>query len=135
MTLPLPYVTMAVFCQEARQHPDGTLTLTNVLDRITVSEVGGRLPRVAPLVAVVGLRCDSAPGTHQIRLDVHQPSGASHRLATLPVEPRAEGDNIARILRINLDIHELGDYWVDVGWDDRVVTRMRLSVVRAAISG
>ena len=129
---PLPHVAIAVFCQEARQHPDGTMTLNNILDRITVSEAAGRLPRVASVVAVVALRCTPPYGRHQLGLDVHQPAGAVRRIATLPVDTSPESDSIARILRIDLEIQEFGNYWFDVVWDDRVVTRMRLSVMRAA---
>jgi len=126
-----PYVALAVFCKEARQNPDGTLTLHNIVERITVSEVDGVMPRVASLVAVVAVRCAAPYGTHRLGLDVHQPSGAVRRLAVLPVDTSPESDSIARILRIDLDIQELGSYWFDVGWDDLVLTRMRLFVRRA----
>jgi hypothetical protein len=135
MSLPPPYVALAVFCKEARQHPDGTLTLNHILDRITVTESVATLPRVASVVACVALRCAPPYGTHQLGVDVHQPAGAIRRLATLPVETSAERDTIARILRLELEIQEFGSYWFDVSWDDRVVTKMRLFVRRAEESG
>ena len=134
MLLTPPYVALAVFCREARQDPDGTLTLSNIVDRITVNEAAGRLPRVASFVAVVALRCDPHPGAHRLGLDVRRPGGASQRLALLPVDTSSEGDSIARILRMDLEIQEFGDHWFDVSWDDRVVTKMRLSV-RAGETG
>lgn len=135
MPLLPPFVALAVFCKEARQHPDGTLTLNNILDRITVTESVAKPPRVASVVAVVAFRCAPPYGAHQLGVDVHQPAGAVRRLATLPVDTSPESDTIARILRLDLEIQEFGSYWFDVSWDDRVVTKMRLFVRRAEESG
>jgi hypothetical protein len=126
----VPYVAIAVFCADARQNPDGTLTLNDILDRLAVSDAAVRLPQVASVVAVVAVRCRPPWGAHQLGLDVHEPGGAVRRLTRIPVDTATEGENVARILRLDLEIHQFGDYWFDVGWDDQVVTRIRLSVVR-----
>ena len=123
-----PHVALAVFCSEARQNPDGTLTINHILDRLTVTAAAGPLPTIAPLVAVIALRCDAIAGAHQLALDVNAPDAGRRRLAALPVDLSAEGDSIARILRIPLQIDRLGVYWFDVRWDERAVTRMRLTV-------
>jgi hypothetical protein len=135
LTLSPPYVALAVFCQEARQNPDGTLTLSHVLDRVTVSEQMGRLPRVASLVAVVALRCSAPWGTHQLGIAVHPPDGSMLLMTTLDVDTSAEMYNVARILKMDLKIGHYGNYWFDVRWDDRLVTRMQLSVRRSANGG
>lgn len=131
MKLQPPYVALAVFCSEARQNTDGTLTVNNVLDRLTVSEAAGPLPKVASLVAVIALRCEAITGAHELGLDVIPPHTTARRLASLPVDTSAEGGNIARILRLNLEIDRFGDHWFDVRWDDRTLTRMQLTVSRA----
>jgi hypothetical protein len=120
-----PHVALAVFCGEARQNPDGTLTVDRVLDRLTVTAAAGPLPTIAQLVAVIALRCDTIGGAHELALDVNSPDAGPRRLAVLPVDLSAEGDSIARILRMPLEIDRLGVYWFDVRWDERVVTRMR----------
>lgn len=132
MTLLPPYVALAVFCKDARQDPDGTLTINSIVDRITVAESMTRLPQVASVVAVVALRCGAPWGTHQLGLDVRPPTGAARRLAMLPVDTSLERDSVARILRMDFEIQEFGDYWFDVRWDADIVSRMRLVVRPAA---
>lgn len=128
MKLLSPYVAVAVFCREARQNPDGTLTIAHVLDRITVDEAAGQLPRAASLVAVIALRSEPPLGAHELGLDVHSPSGGRRPVVALPVDTSAEGGAIARILKIDFEIEEFGDYWFGVMWDNRPVSRMKLQV-------
>lgn len=127
MEIAAPYVAVAVFCQHARQNPDGTLTIERVVDRLTVVDPS-RLPQTAGLVAVIALRCEPPWGHHLLSLDVAMPSGAQRSLASLDVETGSHTDTIARILSIDVEVVELGPYWFDVGWDGRVVTRMKLEV-------
>jgi hypothetical protein len=123
---------MAVFCQQARQNQDGTLTVEQVMDRMTVTQKAGPLPHVAGLVAVIALRCEAPWGAHELGLDVRAPDGAARRVAALQVDTSPETDAIARILRIDFEIEQFGIYWFGVLWNGRLVTRMKLEV-RAAI--
>src|SRR4051812_25165197 len=104
-----PFVAVAAFCVSATQNSDGTLSLDRIIDRVTI-QPSARQPWIAPLTAVVALRCVPETATHQLGLQVREPgSGAARRLVSLPVEIDAANRNVARILRFDFEIEALGE--------------------------
>jgi hypothetical protein len=127
-----PFVTVAAFCVGATQNSDGTLSLDRIIDRVTIGPTA-RQPWIAPLTAVVALRCAPKTATHQLGLQVREPgSRATRPLVSLPVEIGAENRNVARILRFDFQIEALGEYWFDVMWDGEHVTSVGLLAQRSA---
>ena len=125
-----PFVAVAAFCVGATQNSDGTLSLDRIIDRVTIQR-SARQPWIAPLTAVVALRCAPETAAHQLGLQVREPGGhAARPLMSLAVEINAENRNIARILRFDFEIDALGEYWFDVMWDGAHVTSVGLLAQR-----
>ena len=129
-----PLVTLAVLCQEATQHADGTLTLTRILDQLAIPRPAVRpLPVAVTLTAAICVRAGSPLGGELV-LVARAPSGGSREVARFASDMAPEQLHMTRLVTLNLAVHRLGEYWFDVLWDSQLLARMRLLVHEAGTS-
>lgn len=81
---PQPYLKYAVFCREAEDAPDGTLTITGVVDLLELPAPAGPDDAGPGVVAQVDLQlafciAGAAPGPHRLMVGVKAPG--------LPLDP------------------------------------------------
>jgi hypothetical protein len=83
-TKPQPYLKYAVFCREAEDAPDGTLTIAGVVDLLELPAPSATAEAGSGVVAQVDLQLafcigGAPPGTHRLMLGIKAPG--------LPLEP------------------------------------------------
>lgn len=124
-----PFVTLAVFCERAEQHADGTLSIHKVLDTFTAlpPQPGEAHPSLR-VFAVVTLLTSAPFGPHELTLTAQAPGGERAQIASFTIETSHGNAYVGRFIPVEMQFAAAGDYWFDVTWDARVVTRMRLAV-------
>jgi hypothetical protein len=126
--VPVPFVTLAVLCESAQQNADGTLTISRILDEISVAtRTGPALPAIVPVTAVVAIRAADAAAHGDLVVIASDPSNATAEVARFPAALPAHA-NLARVLTLRLQIVRPGDYSFDVTFNGTVLSRMRLAV-------
>jgi hypothetical protein len=132
MDKPRPYLTAALLCETVLEEKDGTLSVIHIADRLTYSMTG--VPEgVKPATAISGLIClKSGPvtGEHIIKIFAENPLGERKEVYAHPITLLGgdQGQNIK--MRISLVLHSDGLYWIDIVFDDDVLTRIPLTVVQ-----
>lgn len=134
MEKPRPYVTAALLCERVIQEKDESLTLIRLIDKIQYSleGIGIEFPReikpVVPLQGLIGLKSGPVTGVHKLKVVSERPNGERKDVFEHSFEllGKDHGQNI--IMRMNLGIDQDGLYWLDVLFDDEVLTRIPLIV-------
>lgn len=132
MDKPRPYVTAALLCEKVLQEKEGSLSLIRIADNIQYRPVGAP-EGVKPIINIqglVGLKSGPVKGNHTMKIVVERPSGERKEVFSQPVTflGRDHGQNL--ILNVGLAIEQDGLYWFDVMFDDEVLTRIPLMVIR-----
>ena len=133
MLLKSPYLAFAFFCERILHEQDGVLTPIRIVDRLLVNFMPA--PKIAPapvnsITLVVGLKAGNYKGKGKIRIKGAAPSGKS--VTPKPIETEVEltgadsGANFIAIL--GLPFREVGTYWFDIYFNNRMLTRTPLSV-------
>jgi hypothetical protein len=137
MDKPRPYVTAALLCEKVLQEKDETLTLVRIADRVQYSVQG--VPKdVKPMVAIQGLvaiKSGPVTGDHTIKIFAEKPNGERKQVHSMPLKllGKDHGQNI--ILSIGIGVEADGIYWIDVVFDDELLTRVPLTITRLEESG
>jgi hypothetical protein len=138
MDKPRPYVTAALLCERVLQEKDGSLTLVRIAEKLQyrLDMFGPDMPKsVKPMIPIQGLisiKSGPVTGDHVIKISVEKPGskpGSERKDAfTQPVTLLGgdQGQNI--ILNIGLGVESDGLYWLDVIFDEEVLTRIPLMV-------
>jgi len=134
MDKPRPYITAALLCERVIQEKDESLTLVRLIDKIQYSleGIGVQIPTgikpVVPLQGLISLKSGPITGHHKIKVVSERPNGERKDVFehTFELLGKDHGQNI--IMRINLGIDQDGLYWLDVLFDEEVLTRIPLIV-------
>jgi hypothetical protein len=132
---PLPYVSLATFCEKVLQEKDGVLSAIRLVDTINVDEPSPA-GKTIELTALIGLRSGKAKGSYDLGFHLHPPTGPSAHLAT-PGQVQLNGEEhaVTFALQVRLTLlQEPGLYWLDLEVDRRVLTRIPLRINYAATS-
>lgn len=135
-----PYLQVAAFCEQVIEDKTGVLSLIRVVDRITVNAAGTEVPEEMPPFdinwkLVLVLKSGEVRGSHPIKLVLELPSGETKAplLMTVHLEGGNRGTQMVTDFRPRMEMP--GVYWVNVYFDDDVLTRMPLQVIYSRIVG
>lgn len=130
-----PYVTLALFCEQAIEDKSGVLTLVRIVDQMTVSASGPNVPAELPPGAgiqtnlVIGLKSGHALGQQKVQVVFEHPDGSRHPGPELPVHFTQEPSHGANlVLALTVALSTTGLYWADILVNGRLVTRTPLEV-------
>ena len=129
-----PHLAIAVLCEKVLTEQDGVLSVIRVIDRVTVSSAGPDVPEAMPptqvsLSAVVSFRSGSARGRYTVRLRPEDPSGMQLPALEMPVHFEGEERGANLVISFNFLAEHEGLYWIDVLFQEDVVTRIPLRVI------
>jgi hypothetical protein len=124
-----PFLTTAVFCEEARQQ-EGFLSLFRIIDRIAVVGIGPGMPPTAlAMTLVVIFRSGGFRGRKTIHLTQVSPSGFLVPLFDFPVFFQGGDQGAGVIAKAGFVVQEIGLHWFQVSLDALPVTSIPLTIV------
>lgn len=141
MELEGPYLAFALFCERVLQEQDGVLSAIRIVDRLVVQKSplagkkkGGPDPiPVLPITMLIGLKSGGFGGVGMLSVRAIAPSGKEFpQRSEVMVELKGDdGGGANVIINANTSVKEDGVYWFDVLFENRLLTRMPLSVSRS----
>ena len=132
-----PYVTAALICETTLEEKNGSLTIVRITDRLEFEITG--LPKgsqpVLNLRGLLSLKSGPVKGEHKLSIKIIRPNGATKGEVVLPPIKFLGGDQGQNVLlNIGLQIEEEGLYWFDVLFEEELLTRIPLMIVRKQTS-
>lgn len=129
-----PYLKTAVFCEHVLQEVDGVSSLIRIVDRITHMRTGADAPIEMPPIpynmrAFISLTSGEARGSHEVKIELEEPSGLRKPLTTSTMLFEGEDKGVNLVLNMALTFQYQGLYWFHVYMDDRLLTKMPLRVI------
>lgn len=134
MLLKPPYVAFAFFCERVLHEKDGVLTPIRIVDRLLVNPMPAQKnlgpTAIHSITLVVGIKAGNYKGKGKIRIKGASPSGKSITTQSIETEVELTGaDSGANFIAIlGLPFREVGTYWFDIYFNNRMLTRTPLSV-------
>jgi len=128
-----PYLVAALLCEKALQDKDNVISMIRAVDRV-VNAGGPGAPRQMPpfpvnLTLVVVLKAGAARGRSSVKVRPADPTGTSLGETEIPIffgdSPDA-GVNL--LVNFALTASHEGIYWIDILFDDQVLTRTPLRI-------
>lgn len=129
-----PYLNAALLCENVIQENNGTLSLIRVVDRIEYD------PQPAPqgykpivlIKGLVAIRSGALKGNFGLQIKVTGPNGKPKgEPLLLPSIELLGGDHGANvILNMQFVVEDDGLHWFDIYFENEILTRMPLTVVR-----
>lgn len=128
-----PHVAAAFLCEKILMERDGVASFIRVVDRFTIAGPDAEMVKPAPLqtTLAVSFKAGSAKGKHRIKIRVNKPNnGGTLAESEVPVYfEGAEEHGVLVGMPMMLVIQEEGLYWIDVRFEDALVTRIPLRVL------
>jgi hypothetical protein len=130
-----PFVTLAVFCDQAIEDKQGVVTLIRIVDQVTLQAAGEGAPKELPpgqainTTLVIGLKAGKARGRQDVQVTFVHPDGTQHPGPDIPVH-FSQGDHQGMnvILQAGVILSDAGVYWAEVSVNKRLVTKTPLEV-------
>jgi|SRR5208337_960012 len=125
-----PFLTAAIFCEEARQDRDGFLSLSRITDHIVVFGENAEMMPPTQIVTtlVVIFRSGSFRGSSQITVNQISPSGLSMPLFSFPTFFQGDDQGAGVIAKVGFVVSEVGLHWFEVSLGGQPKTRIPLKV-------
>lgn len=129
-----PYVQVGTICERALQEKDGVVSLVRVVDRFTVTLPGPPTPDRTPastigVTIVVMLKSGIYRGTGNLKIVPVAPSGQKLRELSVAVFLEGEDRGVNVILNAQFVVQEEGIYWLDVSFQDQLLTRIPMRIL------
>ena len=135
-----PYLQIAAFCEQVIEDKRGVLSLINVVDRTTQSVGGPQTPEEMPTFdlnwkLVLSMKSGEARGSYPIRIVPELPSAETKEpvLLSVHLEGGNRGANV--VVNMSMRIEMPGIHWVNVYFDDELLTRLPIEVIYSRFSG
>ncbi|MGO8761578.1 MAG: hypothetical protein ACLP2P_02310 [Desulfobaccales bacterium] len=129
-----PFLAVALFCERVLQEKDGVLSAIRIIDRFIHTVVGEDVPDKMPSFKVqmsilIGFKSGDAKGKSELRIKPNTPSGKALPVFSVPIllEGADKGANVN--IGYAFEATEEGLYWFDVMLNDKLFTRMPLSII------
>ena len=134
-----PYLKTAVFCEHMLREADGVPSLIRIIDRITHTRTGPDAPAEMPpvshnLTAFISLTSGEACGSHEVSIELEEPSGLRKPSMTGTVLFEGEDKGVNLVLNIAAIFEYQGLYWFSVYLDDKLLTKMPLRVIYSRVT-
>jgi hypothetical protein len=132
MTPPKPWVNVAAFCEKVLIERDSVVSAIRIVDVVMVPDDAPRGAAI-PLSVLVVLRAGDFIGDAQVSLMLEEPDGTRKPFPEKwPVMfPGNEQGGVNLVVNFALAVQTLGLYWVEIIWNDEILTRIPLKLVRA----
>jgi hypothetical protein len=134
-----PYLKTAVLCQHVLREIDNVPSLIRIIDRITHTRTGPDAPLEMPpvsynLTAFISLTSGEARGSHEISIELEEPSGLRKPSMTGTVLFEGEDKGVNLVLNIATTFEHQGLYWFNVYLDDKLLTKIPLRVIYSRVT-
>jgi len=134
-----PYLKTAVFCEHVLREVDGVPSLVRIVDRIVHTRTGPDAPTEMPpipynLTAFLSLTSGEARGSHEVRIELEEPSGIRKPLTTGTVLFEGEDKGVNLVLNMAATFDHQGLYWFNVYLGDILLTKMPLRVIYSRVT-
>lgn len=134
MDKPRPYILAALLCENVIEDKTGSLSVIRIADKVEF-ETQGMPEGYKPVIAIKGLvaiRSGPVKGEFILTMKVMRPNGEQKGAPiTLPTVKLLGGDQGSNtILNLNLGVEDEGLHWFDIYFQDDLLTRIPLTVVR-----
>lgn len=133
-----PWVMAAFVCEKVLQEGDGVLSFIRVVDRFTSPRPTAQIqPQVIQVMLVIAFKAGGLPtGTYNITIRLYKPSAPSTPASVISREAFIEagedrGINLVSPLVLLAD--EEGVFWIEVLFQEAVITRAPLRVIFATV--
>ena len=125
-----PFLTAALFCDEAQQDRDGFLSLSRIIDHIVIlgTDPNTMPPTQVVTTLVVIFRSGSFRGSSQITVNQLSPSGVSAPLFSFPTFFQGDDQGAGVIAKVGFIVSEPGLHWFEVSLGGQPKTRIPLNV-------
>jgi hypothetical protein len=125
-----PFLTAALFCEEAREDRDGFLSLSRIIDHIVIlgDDPNAMPPTQVVTTLVVLFRSESFRGSSQITVNQISPSGLSMPLFSFPTFFQGDGQGAGVIAKVSFVVSEAGLHWFEVSVHGQPKTRIPFRV-------
>jgi hypothetical protein len=132
-----PHLAVAVICERVLVEKDDVMSLIRIFDQFNLPAFDEKvLPQVAGFWLAVSFRAGKFRGSAPVSIKSWSPSGDIlwEQKAKLNF-PTEKGDEQASNLLANLNIPatQEGTYWFEVAFEDKIVTRVPLRLVRQPV--
>lgn len=137
MSNPKPWVNVAAFCEKVLIERDGVVSAIRIIDTITVLESPPPPAGLAlPVSAIVVLKSgDVVVGESHVSLVLEEPDGTRKPFPEkFPVIFLGAEQGVNVVANFALPAQKFGLYWVEIIWNDELLTRIPLKLVQGAPS-
>jgi hypothetical protein len=132
-----PHVSAAFLCEKMLIERDNVASFIRVVDRFTVTVFKNLPPGVnfpSPTIQatlVISLKAGSVgAGTHPIKVVMYKPDGSvAFETASSAFLSGSEDNGVLMALPIVVNIPEEGLHWIDVSFEEILLTRVPLRVI------
>ncbi len=133
MTNTKPWVNVAVFCEKVLIERDGVVSAIRIIDTVLIPEDQGLPPGAAiPVSVMVSLKSGDFVGESLVSVMLEEPDGTRKPFPEKwPVIFAGGEQGVNLVANFLLGIQTLGLYWVEIIWNDEVLTRVPLKLSRA----
>jgi len=124
-----PLVIAATACEKVLQEKkDDVVSIIRMVDTFQMST---DVP-IVHVNAIVALKSGDVTGNYEIKLRIRTPSGDLRPIdGKWPVYLKGGEHGVTIGLTINLESPVIGLYWIDVVWQDDVLTSFPIKLVRS----
>ncbi len=134
-----PYLKTALFCEHVLREADGVSSLIRIIDRIIHTRTGPDAPTEMPPVSYnlkvfISLASGEARGSHEIKIELEEPSGLRKPLTTGTMLFEGEDKGVNLIMNMALTFEYQGLYWFHVYLDDGLLTKMPLRLIYSRVT-
>lgn len=123
-----PYVQVACICEKVLIEPDNVASLIRIVDTYFLSPMPDPLPPGLnighELMVFISLKSGDVVGDFEVGLRLTEPDGTERPVRTWPVEFRGVENGVNAKIGFALQNPKFGLYWIDVMWEDEVLTRI-----------
>ena len=125
-----PHISVAAICEKVLHEKDGVFTLVRLIDRFLIRGSSRKMPATSiggTLVLI--FKSGGARGSHTLGIKLQKPTGAYLKRLDFPVFFEGDDRGAVVIGQANFTLDEEGLYWIDVIFEDSVITRMPIRIV------
>jgi hypothetical protein len=136
MNSPRPWVSVATCCEKVLTERDGVLSAIRIVDTFNVEGPIDALPPLAgiPVSVLIVLKSGDVVGESHISLFLLSPDGTRSPFPEkMPVMLGGAEQGASLVINFFLPPQKPGLYWVEVRWNDELLTKIAVKLVLVPI--
>lgn len=132
-----PFVSLAVLCQRVDVQPDGTVDLVGIVESQYLDSpfLDQTDPVKVHLNVVIALRAGALRGEHPLAVRLCHPDGTPGMMLSRLIIFSDKRPSVRLLIPLKLDIEQLGIHWIDVLFEQRLITRISYTTQRRPAAG